>query len=112
MALRDSGGSCSPRGWASCLLVRLEEFQSGALSAGAGLYLRHPGQGAYNSNASETLSMAKHLDVCVCMLYASLGRRDPFAPFFEQEWDVCNVLKQTIGHSEKEHTKGDCECDV
>lgn len=88
MALIDSGGSCSPRGWASCLLVRLEEFQSGALSAGAGLYLRHPGQGAYSNNASETLSMAKHVDVCVCVFYTKSRRRDSFAPFFEEEWDI------------------------
>lgn len=82
MALTEGGCSCSPRGWASCLLVRLEEFQSGALSAGAGLYLRHPGQGAYSSKAGETLSVAKHIAVRVCVFYARSGEKRPFCIIF------------------------------
>lgn len=110
MALTESGGSCSPHGWASCLLERLEEFQSGALSAGAGLYLRHPGQGAYKSNASETLSMAKYTDVCVCVFYGQVTEKTPFCTMFqartghECEYHDCNVMQDKRQDVQRKHT--------
>lgn len=41
----------SPHGWASCLLGTLGAFQSVALSAEAGLYLRSLCQGEYGDRA-------------------------------------------------------------
>lgn len=43
--------SCSPHGWASCLLGTLGAFLSVALSAEAGLYLRHLCQGECSDRA-------------------------------------------------------------
>lgn len=57
-------GSCSPRGWASCLLGMLGAFLSGALSAEAGLYLRSMCQGEYSDRAKLVKKLLLNLTLC------------------------------------------------
>lgn len=57
-------GSCSPHGWASCLLGMLGAFLSGALSAEAGLYLRSLCQGEYSDRAKLVKKLLLNLTLC------------------------------------------------
>lgn len=61
---RPGPGSCSPHGWASCLLGMLGAFLSGALSAEAGLYLRSMCQGEYSDRAKLVKKLLLNLTLC------------------------------------------------
>lgn len=57
-------GSCSPLGWASCLLEMPEVFLSDALSAEAGLYLWSLCQGEYSDRADVVKVLLLSLTLC------------------------------------------------
>lgn len=93
-------GSCSPHGWASCLLGMLGAFLSGALSAEAGLYLRSLCQGEYSDRAKLVKKLLLNLTLCGltqcttmlcwkanCKLWSKMWQKHFFLfLFFLKEW--------------------------
>lgn len=98
--------SCSPRGWASCLLGMLEAFLSVALSAEVGLYLQRLCQGELSDRAKLVKKLIVGRTQCSwrnrvttrCRLWSSVYI------FKQPAWQICrkDTTKRHAEHLKSE----------
>lgn len=97
-------GSCSPHGWASCLLGMLGAFLSDALSAEAGLYLRSLCQGQYSDRAKLVKKLLLKLTLCgSTQCTKMLSWKANFEALKQNVSKKMNKYKERVANLEERH---------